>query len=263
MPGEASNLFYAIGQTNDANQSLWQSVNGGANWRAISGVGTVLAFGYGAPQSAGNYPSVFIVGWLSSGCSGGGSGCNVTVGTPNCSPNYCWTVRTGLPWVSGAPIQAWASGTQEILGTLVSYNSATGAAVVTPTSAPGSGTSTTWTIYDYGLWRSDNCSASGGCTSWNNIGTWPNGSMDNIRTITGDPSIWNCAYIGFGGSGYMQYNYLLKRDLDPAANDSWPVGLVKVGLGSPAAHHSNRAARFVRFRRLAVRELGFHVRMKA
>lgn len=206
VPGEAGNLFFTIGQSESANQSFYQTVNGGTSFSALSGVGTVNAFGFGAPQTAGNYPAVFIAGWLSSP-----STTSVTVGTPNCSSpytgDYCFTIGTGLPFVVNAPVQVYnPNNNQQINGTLVAYNSVTGAAVMQATSTSGSGTISTWTFYDYGLWRSDNCSASGGCTSWNNIGTWPNGSMDNIKAITGDPAIWNRAYIGFNGSGYMQYN---------------------------------------------------------
>jgi hypothetical protein len=35
-------------------------------------------------------------------------------------------------------------------------------------------------------------------------------------------------YVGFAGSGYAQFNFLLRRDLDPAANDNDPMWLEKV-----------------------------------
>ena len=34
------------------------------------------------------------------------------------------------------------------------------------------------------------------------IGTWPNDSLDQIKTITGDPDIYGQVYVGFTGSGY-------------------------------------------------------------
>jgi hypothetical protein len=49
----------------------------------------------------------------------------------------------------------------------------------------------------YGIWQStDNA------MTWTMIGKYPNGSLDGIRTIAGDPNVYGRAYIGFGGSGY-------------------------------------------------------------
>ena len=49
----------------------------------------------------------------------------------------------------------------------------------------------------YGIWQSvDNAQ------SWTQIGTYPNSSLDNIKTIAGDPTIFGQVYVGFMGSGY-------------------------------------------------------------
>jgi photosystem II stability/assembly factor-like uncharacterized protein len=49
---------------------------------------------------------------------------------------------------------------------------------------------------DYGIWQSaDNAE------TWTQIGEFPGGSLDYIRTISGDPNNGN-VYIGFAGSGY-------------------------------------------------------------
>jgi hypothetical protein len=50
----------------------------------------------------------------------------------------------------------------------------------------------------YGIWESDN-----NAQSWTQIGTWPNNSLDQIKTIAGDPNTYGKVYIGFSGSGYM------------------------------------------------------------
>src|SRR5262249_34417862 len=34
------------------------------------------------------------------------------------------------------------------------------------------------------------------------IGTFPNNSLDQIKTISGDPNIYGQVYVGFSGSGY-------------------------------------------------------------
>src|ERR1700730_17802320 len=49
----------------------------------------------------------------------------------------------------------------------------------------------------YGIWQSVN-----NAQSWTQIGTYPNNSLDQIKTIAGDPSIFGQVYLGFMGSGY-------------------------------------------------------------
>src|SRR5262249_12951896 len=49
----------------------------------------------------------------------------------------------------------------------------------------------------YGVWQSNN-----NAQSWTQIGTWPDGSIDQITTISGDPNIYGQVYVGFRGSGY-------------------------------------------------------------
>ena len=49
----------------------------------------------------------------------------------------------------------------------------------------------------YGVWQSIN-----NAQSWTQIGTYPNGDLDNIKTIAGDPNVYGQVYVGFQGSGY-------------------------------------------------------------
>ncbi len=49
----------------------------------------------------------------------------------------------------------------------------------------------------YGVWQSND-----DAQSWAQIGPWPEGSLDTITTITGDPNIYGQVYVGFAGSGY-------------------------------------------------------------
>ena len=66
----------------------------------------------------------------------------------------------------------------------------------------------------YGIWQSNN-----DAQSWIQIGTYPENSLDYIKTISGDPNIYGQVYVGFGGSGYA---YL------PAA----PVGPTVTGVAA-------------------------------
>jgi photosystem II stability/assembly factor-like uncharacterized protein len=79
-----------------------------------------------------------------------------------------------------------------------------------------------WVGSIFGIWRSDDQGR-----TWTQIGPWPNGNLDQVVTICGDPNVYNRVYVGFAGSGYAQFNFLLRRDLDPAANDNDPMWLEK------------------------------------
>jgi hypothetical protein len=120
VPGEAGNLFFTGGPqggaTHPGGESFYQSTDGGATWTAVPNVLEVTTFGFGAPATAGGYPSVYIVGWVNS---------------------------------------------------------------------------------VYGIWQSND-----DAKSWTMIGDYPQGSLDVIRTIAGDPNIYGQVYVGFGGSGY-------------------------------------------------------------
>ncbi|WP_426614776.1 beta strand repeat-containing protein [Bradyrhizobium sp. McL0616] len=54
-----------------------------------------------------------------------------------------------------------------------------------------------WVNNVYGIWESDN-----NAQSWTQIGTYPQGSLDQITTISGDPNTYGQVYIGFSGSGF-------------------------------------------------------------
>jgi hypothetical protein len=49
----------------------------------------------------------------------------------------------------------------------------------------------------YGIWQSTN-----NAKSWTNIGTYPTGELDQIKTIAGDPNHYGEVYVGFNGGGY-------------------------------------------------------------
>jgi len=57
-----------------------------------------------------------------------------------------------------------------------------------------------WVNNVYGIWQSIN-----DAQSWTQIGTYPTGDLDNIKTISGDPNIYGQVYVGFSGSGYASF----------------------------------------------------------
>lgn len=82
----------------------------------------------------------------------------------------------------------------------------------------------------YGIWRCDdyNSANNTGCNggNWISEGTWPNNSLDCVNGIEGDKNMFGRVYVAFCGNGlaWGQFNYLLKRDLRPA-NDNSPAWL--------------------------------------
>lgn len=76
----------------------------------------------------------------------------------------------------------------------------------------------------YGIWRSkDNAS------TWSKITTYPGDVPQVIADCDGDKSTPGLVYFGTSGQGafYGNVNWLLKRDIDPAANDNSPMWLEK------------------------------------
>jgi 20S proteasome alpha/beta subunit len=60
----------------------------------------------------------------------------------------------------------------------------------------------------YGVWQSIN-----NAQSWTQIGTYPDGQVSQILTISGDPNIYGQVYVGFQGDGYA---YLPANPVGPA-----------------------------------------------
>ena len=54
-----------------------------------------------------------------------------------------------------------------------------------------------WVNNVFGIWQSND-----DAKSWVQIGTYPENSLDGIKTISGDPNVYGQVYVGFAGSGY-------------------------------------------------------------
>jgi hypothetical protein len=229
VPGEAGNLFFTGGYgvgggTNPYsyyNEFLYRSTNGGQNWSAVSNLIDVWDVGFGAIKPGQSYPAIYVYGWYTQASS-----TSLTVGTGT----QTFTVGTGLGYLTTAStpltvtlFETGAPTTNVMTGTLTSYNSATGQAIINVTSVLGSGTHSDWTFADGGIWRSsDNAS------TWQQLTTlWPLNTIDTVRFVEGDANIYGKVYFGMGSSGfgYGQFNFLLKRDLSPSLNDNTPVFL--------------------------------------
>ncbi len=73
----------------------------------------------------------------------------------------------------------------------------------------------------YGIYESDN-----NAESWTQIGYWPDGSLDQVRTVSGDMNAYGRVYIGFGGSGYI-YGDTANAEIPPIISD--------ISSGTPTA----------------------------
>jgi hypothetical protein len=85
-----------------------------------------------------------------------------------------------------------------------------------------------WVDGTWALERIDNFNpASPGGETWYNLGQFANMNPDQIKVVNGDMNTYGTCYFGFSGSGFAKssLNFLLKRDLYPAANDSFPMFL--------------------------------------
>lgn len=62
VPGHAGHLCIAGGFRDDFIPPLACSTDGGANWATVTATSEVTSFGYGKPNTAGGYPTIFIQG---------------------------------------------------------------------------------------------------------------------------------------------------------------------------------------------------------
>src|SRR5262249_29246406 len=72
-----------------------------------------------------------------------------------------------------------------------------------------------WVNGAYGIWQSDD-----DAQTWSQIGQFPTGSLDHIKTISGDPNVYGQVYIGVQGSGYA---YLPASAGDSSSDTPPPV----------------------------------------
>ncbi len=70
VPGRAGNLFFTGGEqdpsslSSPAQEQFMRSTDGGVTWTAVPNVLEVFDFGFGAPQTTGGYPTIYIVGFV-------------------------------------------------------------------------------------------------------------------------------------------------------------------------------------------------------
>jgi hypothetical protein len=84
-----------------------------------------------------------------------------------------------------------------------------------------------WVNHVYGIWQSNDKAQ-----SWTQIGEFPMGSLDMIKTISGDPNTYGQVYVGFAGSGYAYLKAAAPTQMAP---------LVANQIADPVATHSIQA----------------------
>ena len=207
----------------------YYTLDGGHSWNAVSLPGISRWTGFGNYYSNGRwitadrvlantfyfyYPNVGVF----STTNGGATWTKVYSGS--IGPGGLSQLRT-VPGKAGnlwfAPGFAGGPGTKYPIGTNL-YRSTNGGSLWTATpnvrdvwaigfgapSPSGDGYPAVfivgWVHDVWGIWRSDNADQLQ--PTWTQIGPWPMASLDQIKTISGDPNIYGQVYIGFAGSGY-------------------------------------------------------------
>jgi photosystem II stability/assembly factor-like uncharacterized protein len=62
VPDQAGHLFFTPGALDGVDAPFKRSTDGGASWTEVKDVTRVLAYGFGKPSTAGEYPSIFLAG---------------------------------------------------------------------------------------------------------------------------------------------------------------------------------------------------------
>ena len=76
-----------------------------------------------------------------------------------------------------------------------------------------------WVSNQFGIWESDD-----DANTWTQIGEWPSGSLDPIKTISGDMNAYGRVYVGFSGEGYAYGD---------TANAQIPPIIASISSGTP------------------------------
>lgn len=178
-------IFYMLySSANSATGGIYKSTNDGANWSRVLAepssnadpMWAALHFsGYNAQIEAvpGQSGDVFF--------TAGHDGSTPDVATANSAFNFLRTTDGGANW-SVVP------NVKEV------YHFGFGKPM--PSSSYPTIFIVGWVNNQFGVWRS-----SDNCASWVNLGNFPGGSMDAVRTVSGDMNIAGRVYIGFLGSG--------------------------------------------------------------
>jgi hypothetical protein len=210
VPGNAGHLFWSTGWTGNNNQQptggwFGYCTNGqpsSANFTQVTNVFQANCFGFGAAAPGQSYPAVYMAGWLTFA----GTTPSTTISSALIGTNLSFNVGAGLSatFQAGAPILASTGGdgalASFVAGTIVSYSGST--LVVAISNINGSSTQTSWNVLAGGIWQ---CKTGPSATmNWIQIGPWPNGSLDEIGSITGDMNNYGAVYISNGGSGFEQ-----------------------------------------------------------
>ena len=162
-----ANTFYLL----DVGTGIFKTTNGGVTWTlANTSVNTLdPSYVWGAPQLR-STPGVAGDLWIATGQNGGKNG------------SLLHSTDGGSTWTAIANV---------VEPSVVGFGAA----------APGQSYPAIYMVGlvngVYGVWQSIN-----EAQSWTQLGPYPDGSLDTIKTISGDPNVYGKVYVGFSGSGY-------------------------------------------------------------
>lgn len=258
VPGQSGHMLFTAG--NQAapfaltGLGLWQVCNGDNNvagatlFYRLPGVFTPNRIGLGPPKpGSSGYASILEIGWYDP--TGSNTQANSIFGTweSTDNPNNGNSGAGAVCKLTSAQFTGIISGNQlvatSVTGTIhagdgILMDPTNGAINPTATntqivSGPAGGGAGTYTLNNSQNVSSEAMTAGG---TFHQIGTWPaafpNGpSWQTVaRDITGDRTVYGPIYMNTAAGPFKQtVNFLLKRDIDPTANDNNPVGLGMFG----------------------------------
>jgi hypothetical protein len=209
--------LYNVNPSGAGYDALYRSTNGGLTWTEQCRNCATGSVGFGGPYA--------IVSGLKTAPGLAGYMCFSTGGAPTSNTslhNFWCSTNAGVTWSAPTNVQ-----------NVVTYGF--GAPKPGNTGCGGrgcpsiylAGQANTSGSFVYAYWRSDDWGV-----TWKNVGSiYPYGMFSRAADIDGDKNVWGTFYIGLYGEGvvYGVSNWLLNRDINPAANDNSPAYLGKVG----------------------------------
>jgi hypothetical protein len=183
-----ANKFYCVGGISGGSTFVYVSTNSGATWTATGGsvqVGTPNLVA--VPGNAGHL--LYASGQLT---GSGATPAAIVASSPNSGGGLSFSSNGGVTWTT-------LPNTQEAIS------------VACGASKPGgngypSFAFAGWVSGVYGLWRVDNFNPSNvAATTYTNIGTYPNSTIDFPDGFAGDSLNWNQWILSQRGSGWRFY----------------------------------------------------------
>lgn len=190
--------------------NLYHSIDGLATTCQIASMFNPISMGFGKAKSGNTFPAVYVIGWVADTSS-------TSMAMPSVGASVTFTLANGGAYYTNGTALSIFSGTSgsssnTINGIVTGYNAGTKQVTLTVANVAGSGTFSSWGIYNWGVWRNDNfshstCNPGSVATGWQRAGAqYPLNSMQPPNDVDGDMNIEGQVYIALGVQGWAYYS---------------------------------------------------------